>query len=74
MDDNPVLDFKDIETKMGRKIPEGLMRSIWQGRSKEAKEEKIAVQCDTGDKAGASQRLQCKVLHLKQEMVGRANC
>ncbi|XP_023685554.1 leucine rich adaptor protein 1-like [Paramormyrops kingsleyae] len=68
MDDNPVLDFKDIETKVGRKIPEGLMRSIWQGRSKEAKEEKIAMPCDTGDKAGASRRLQGKVLQLKQEM------
>ncbi|XP_048851905.1 leucine rich adaptor protein 1-like [Brienomyrus brachyistius] len=68
MDGNPVLDFKDIETKVGRKIPEGLKRSIWQGGSKQAKEEMIAAPCVPGDNASASRRLHGKVLLLRQEM------
>ncbi|KAG7458877.1 hypothetical protein MATL_G00225260 [Megalops atlanticus] len=70
MEDNLGLDFKDIETKLGRKIPESLIRSITEGRLHETKDEKPVTPAVplNQESANASVRLQRKMTFLKQEM------
>ncbi|CAL8327362.1 unnamed protein product [Lota lota] len=69
MDEDSVLpEFKDLETKLGRKVPESLVRSLVDGKV-DKKHEKFSantVKC----RANSSdlKRLQSKMLFLKQEM------
>ena len=63
-------DLKDLETKLGRKVPESLVRSLVDGKV-ENKHEKssgnTAVKCRAN--SADLKRLQSKMLFLKQEMV-----
>ncbi|KAJ8336143.1 hypothetical protein SKAU_G00394860 [Synaphobranchus kaupii] len=70
MDDNAGLDFKDIETKLGRKIPESLIRSITEGSLEDAVDETPVTPSVPFDQesTNASVRLQRKMTFLKQEM------
>lgn len=69
MDEENVLpDFKDIETKLGRKVPDSL-RSIL-GKHQDKQEEKPAtVNSKTRENSADLKRLESKMLFLKQEMV-----
>ncbi|XP_036407650.1 leucine rich adaptor protein 1-like [Megalops cyprinoides] len=69
--DNVLPDFKDIESKLGRKVPEGLIRSLTEGGLHETKDEKepaspivSVTKANTGD----LKRLENKMRFLKQEM------
>lgn len=70
MGDKSGLDFKDIETKLGRKIPESLARSITEGRLEDTMDEKPVTPSVTfnQESTNASVRLQRKMTFLKQEM------
>lgn len=71
-EDSRVLsDLKDIETKMGRKVPESLVRSLVAGRRHEERD-KPAAAASSGRRRSKSadvERLESKLLFLKQEMV-----
>ncbi|KAJ8416446.1 hypothetical protein AAFF_G00357340 [Aldrovandia affinis] len=69
--DNVLPDFKDIETKLGRKVPEGLIRSLTEGGLHETKDDKelpsptvSVTRANTSD----LKRLENKMRFLKQEM------
>ncbi|KAG5848130.1 hypothetical protein ANANG_G00095120 [Anguilla anguilla] len=70
MGDKCGLDFKDIETKLGRKIPESLARSITEGRLEGTMDEKPVTPSVpfNQESTNASVRLQRKMTFLKQEM------
>ncbi|KAJ8411101.1 hypothetical protein AAFF_G00181360 [Aldrovandia affinis] len=70
MEDNVSMDFKDIETKLGRKIPESLIRSITEGRLQDTIDEKPVTPPVpfNQESTNASVRLQRKMTFLKQEM------
>ncbi|XP_062305710.1 leucine rich adaptor protein 1-like [Osmerus eperlanus] len=69
MDEENVLpDFKDIETKLGRKVPDSL-RSFLGGKHQDKQEEKPAtVNSKTRENSADLKRLESKMLFLKQEM------
>lgn len=67
-EDHVLPDFRDIESKLGRKVPEILIQSLIEGFQKTKDERKPAdpvKQANPGD----LQRLESKMLLLKQEMV-----
>ncbi|KAI1883433.1 hypothetical protein AGOR_G00231400 [Albula goreensis] len=69
--DNVLPDFKDIETKLGRKVPEGLIRSLTEGGLREMKDDnELASSPVSVTKANTSdlKRLENKMRFLKQEM------
>lgn len=70
-EDNRVLpDLKDIEIKMGRKVPESLVRSLVAGKRHEEREKlAISSSCKRRSKSADVERLEGKILFLKQEMV-----
>lgn len=72
-EDSRVLpDLKDIETKMGRKVPESLVRSLVAGRRHEERDKSAAAaasSCRRRSKSADVERLEGKILFLKQEMV-----
>lgn len=71
MDGEHVLrDFKDIETKLGRKVPESLIRSLAGGNNHHDKHEdtKLATPKNQSNSADLK-RLESKMLFLRQEMV-----
>ena len=70
MDEENVLpDFKDIETKLGRKVPDSL-RSFLGGKHQDKQEEEPAtVNSKTRENSADLKRLESKMLFLKQEMV-----
>ena len=62
---NPGLpDLRDIETKLGLKVPDGLIRSLYAGKPQE-RSSLCALSANSAD----LQRLQSKMLFLRQEMV-----
>ncbi|KAG5845066.1 hypothetical protein ANANG_G00134890 [Anguilla anguilla] len=68
---NVLPDFKDIETKLGRKVPEGLIRSFTEGGLHETKDDNnLASPAVSVTKANTSdlKRLENKMRFLKQEM------
>ncbi|XP_071391892.1 leucine rich adaptor protein 1-like [Centroberyx affinis] len=68
-EDNVVPDFKDIETKLGRKVPDSLIRSLVGGKHHD-KHEKSAAPHLVKNRASSAdlKRLESKMLFLKQEM------
>lgn len=62
-EDSTVPDFRDIEVKLGRKVPESLARSITH-RAKASESIRTQSQCSSAD----LQQLESKMLFLKQEM------
>lgn len=70
-EDNSVMpELKDIETKLGRKVPDSLIRSLVAGKHHEEHEKSAHL---TNRKCCNSstdlKRLESKMLFLKQEMV-----
>lgn len=73
-DSRALPDLKDIETKMGRKVPESLVRSLVAGRRHEERDKSAAASsCRRRSKSADVERLEGKILFLKQEMVSRYN-
>lgn len=70
-EDSRVLpDLKDIETKMGRKVPESLVRSLAAGKRHEEREKSAtSSSCKRCSKSADVERLEGKLLFLRQEMV-----
>ena len=67
-EDSAVPDFKDLETKLGRKVPESLIRSLVDGKvDKKQEKSNTAGKCRAN--SADLKRLQSKMLFLKQEMV-----
>lgn len=63
-------DLKDIETKMGRKVPESLVRSLVVGKRHEERDKSATSSgCKRRSKSADVERLEGKILFLKQEMV-----
>lgn len=69
-DNNTLPDLKDIETKLGRKVPDSLMRSLVGGKHKEQHEKSSTTRSLNGKFCGSAdlKRLESKMLFLKQEM------
>lgn len=63
-EDSTVPDFREIEVKLGRKVPESLARSITH-RAKPLESSRVQGQCTSSE----LQQLESKMLFLKQEMV-----
>lgn len=76
-EDNVLPDFKDLETKLGRKVPDSLVRSFVGGKHHD-KHEKIAaphlVNCSFCANSADFKRLESKMSFLKQEMVSEVCC
>lgn len=71
-DNNLLPDLKDIETKMGRKVPDSLIRSLVAGKHHEKHEGSAApqsVSCKLRSGSADLKRLESKMQLLKQEMV-----
>ncbi|XP_006630010.1 leucine rich adaptor protein 1-like [Lepisosteus oculatus] len=70
MEESVLPDFKDIETKLGRKVPESLIRSLTEEALHETKEGKPASPNVSVSLSNSStlKRLESKMLFLKQEM------
>ncbi|KAK5848424.1 hypothetical protein PBY51_006039 [Eleginops maclovinus] len=63
-EDNPRLpDLRDIETKLGLKVPDGLIRSLSAGKPQER-----SSLCSLSTNSADLQRLQSKMMFLRQEM------
>ncbi|KAM7377387.1 hypothetical protein PAMA_013936 [Pampus argenteus] len=74
-DNNMLPELKDIETKLGRKVPDSLIRSLVGGKHHDNKQEKSAAAAAphlVNGKLHANsadlKRLESKMLFLKQEM------
>ncbi|XP_018545387.1 leucine rich adaptor protein 1-like [Lates calcarifer] len=71
-EDNTVLpELKDIETKLGRKVPDSLIRSLVGGKHHDKHEKSAApqlVNCKFCANSADLKRLESKMLFLKQEM------
>lgn len=67
-DDRALPGLKDIETKVGRKVPESLVRSLVGGKRREERE-KIPATCERCSNSADVKRLEGKMLLLRQEMV-----
>lgn len=71
-DDRVFPDLKDIETKVGRKVPESLARSLLAGKRHEERETPaIPSTCKRRSSSAEVKRLEGKMLLLKQEMVSK---
>lgn len=72
-DSNVLPELKDIETKLGRKVPDSLIRSLVGGKHHDKSEKAAAASHLVNGKVRASsadlKRLESKMLFLKQEMV-----
>ncbi|XP_035530730.1 leucine rich adaptor protein 1-like [Morone saxatilis] len=70
-DSNVLPDLKDIETKLGRKVPDSLIRSLVGGKHHDEHEKSPATHLMNGKCCSNSadlKRLESKMLFLKQEM------
>ncbi|XP_022614530.1 leucine rich adaptor protein 1-like [Seriola dumerili] len=71
-EDNSVLpDLKDIETKLGRKVPDSLIRSLVGGKHHDKHDKSAAphlVNCKLCSNSADLKRLESKMQFLKQEM------
>ncbi|XP_041634839.1 leucine rich adaptor protein 1-like [Cheilinus undulatus] len=69
-DNNVFPDLKDIETKLGRKVPDSLIRSLVGGKHKEHEKSTAThlVNCKFRSNSADLKRLESKMLFLKQEM------
>nr|XP_046237372.1 leucine rich adaptor protein 1-like [Scatophagus argus] len=70
-DSNLLPELKDIETKLGRKVPDGLIRSLVEGRRQDEHEKSTAahlMNCKCCTNSTDLQRLESKMLFLRQEM------
>ncbi|XP_071758897.1 leucine rich adaptor protein 1-like [Centroberyx gerrardi] len=68
-EDNVAPDFKDIETKLGRKVPDSLIRSLVGGKHHDKHEKSAAPHLAKNRASSADlKRLESKMLFLKQEM------
>ncbi|GCC26590.1 hypothetical protein chiPu_0005007 [Chiloscyllium punctatum] len=69
MEDCVLPELKEIESKMGRKIPESLLRSLREKQQGPYKEEKVALS-NTGTLSNCSalERLETKIQILKRDM------
>ncbi|XP_029931765.1 leucine rich adaptor protein 1-like [Myripristis murdjan] len=68
-EDSAVPDFKDIEIKLGRKVPESLIRSLVGGKHHDKHEKSAAPHCVKNRANSADlKRLESKMMFLKQEM------
>ncbi|KAM3590241.1 uncharacterized protein V6R79_006420 [Siganus canaliculatus] len=64
-------ELKDLETKLGRKVPDSLIRSLVGGKHREEHEKSAAphlTNCKRCSNSGDLKRLESKMLFLKQEM------
>lgn len=61
-------ELKDLETKLGRKVPDGLVRSLLAGGKRNEKSPHLSSCKFCADSADL-ERLQSKMLVLRQEMV-----
>lgn len=71
-DNNVLPDLKDIETKLGLKVPDSLIRSLAGGKHHDKHEKSLAphlVNCKLHANNADLKRLETKMLFLKQEMV-----
>ncbi|AWO97642.1 putative leucine rich adaptor protein 1-like [Scophthalmus maximus] len=67
-DNNVLPDLKDIETKLGRKVPESLIRSLAGGKHHEKPAAPHLGSCKFRANSGDLKRLESKMQFLKQEM------
>lgn len=69
-DENGLPDFKDLEIKLGRKVPESLIRSFAErGVKTSSEEKKVATPVTVKNHTSSDlKRLESKMLFLKQEM------
>ncbi|XP_076580466.1 leucine rich adaptor protein 1-like [Chaetodon auriga] len=70
-DNNVFPELKDIETKLGRKVPESLIRSLVGGKHHDEREKSAAAHltnCKCCSNSTDLKRLESKMLLLKQEM------
>ncbi|XP_029310621.1 leucine rich adaptor protein 1-like [Cottoperca gobio] len=71
-DNNVLPDLKDIETKMGLKVPDSLVRSLAGGKHHDKPHERSAAPrsppCSLYANSADLKRLESKMLFLKQEM------
>lgn len=70
-DNNVLPDLKDLETKLGRKVPDSLVRSLVGGKHQDKHEKSAAphlVNCSFYGNSTDLKRLESKMLFLKQEM------
>lgn len=65
-DSNVLPELKDLETKLGRKVPESLIRSLVGGKYQH--EKATVANCKLRASSGDLKRLESKMLFLKQEM------
>ncbi|XP_034531874.1 leucine rich adaptor protein 1-like [Notolabrus celidotus] len=67
---NVLPELKDIETKLGRKVPDSLIRTLVGGKHKEQQQEKSPAtrSCKFWSNSSDLKRLESKMLFLKQEM------
>lgn len=71
-DDRVFPDLKDIETKVGRKVPESLARPLLGGKRHEERETPaVSSTCKRHGSSAEVKRLEGKMLLLKQEMVSK---
>lgn len=69
-DSNVLPELKDIETKLGRKVPESLIRSLVGGKRHDEHENSAHLtNCKRCSNSADLKRLESKMLFLKQEMV-----
>lgn len=71
-DNNVLPELKDIETKLGRKVPESLIRSLVGGKHPDKHEKSAAphlVNCNLCANSADLKKLETKMQILKQEMV-----
>lgn len=74
-DNNVLPELKEIETKLGRKVPESLIRSLVGGKHHDEHEKSATphlVNCkvlNCNNNSADLKRLESKMLFLKQEMV-----
>lgn len=61
-------ELKDLETKLGRKVPDGLVRSLLAGGKRTDKSPHF-TNCKLCEDSTGWERLQSKMLLLRQEMV-----
>lgn len=62
-------DLKDIESKVGRKVPDSLMRSLAGGKRADEHLTSCTRQSSSQGDSADLKRLESKMLFLKQEMV-----
>ncbi|KAM3857329.1 leucine rich adaptor protein 1-like [Diretmus argenteus] len=69
-EDGAVPDFKDIEVKLGRKVPESLIRSLVGGKHDKHEKSSAGTHFVVKNRASSAdlKRLESKILFLRQEM------